>query len=244
MLCFLTHHKCASTALSAFVHELCQSNGLSLFATHFGDAVPSKTHDVSCLVNAAYPVLRRDIDGSAIHIIRDPFDIVVSAYHSHLKTHSLEGWPKLASQRSRLQQLDRREGLHLTAQFCDEVEFYERTAGPLRALREWDYGDQRITTVRIEDLHDRLGSLLDLARGCDGLVKPSAEKYAFSTLSGGRIRGQVNESSHYRSGLPGQWRSELPPEVVEFVLQRCKDVLARYYPESLAAAQLLLRAAA
>lgn len=242
MLCILTHHKCASTALSAFVREFCDLNRLSLFATHVGDAVPSKSHNLSCLVNARYDVVSPEIEGAALHIVRNPFDIVVSAYHSHIRTHSLEGWPELEMQRLRLESLDLAEGFVETAHFCNNVAFYARTAGPLRALSEWNYTDSRIRTVRIEDFHDRFGDLLSLGLGEDIAAwrLPSAEKYTFTSLSGGRKRGIVDDGSHYRSGQPGEWRNVLPVEAVRLVLTACPDLLATFYPESLEHAQELL----
>jgi hypothetical protein len=45
------------------------------------------------------------------HVIRDPRDICVSAYYSHLYSHPVENWPELNELRSRLLQVTKEEGL-------------------------------------------------------------------------------------------------------------------------------------
>lgn len=41
------------------------------------------------------------------------------------------------------------------------------------------------------------------------LLKEILTKKSFRRLSGGRRRGQENVQSHYRKGIPGDWRNHL-----------------------------------
>ena len=72
--------------------------------------------------------------------------------------------------------------------------------------------------VRYEDLHADPESPLSHVLSFLG-VDASAEHLSqciaagrFSTLSGGRERGQENPSSQFRKGVVGDWRASLPPE--------------------------------
>ncbi|MDH3267127.1 MAG: hypothetical protein OEM25_09190, partial [Gammaproteobacteria bacterium] len=66
----------------------------------------------------------------AFHVIRDPRDIVVSAYFSHMRSHSTEEWPELVQYRNKLNSVSKDEGLAL------EI---ENRAREFRHLSTWDY---------------------------------------------------------------------------------------------------------
>ncbi len=48
-----------------------------------------------------------------------------------------------------------------------------------------------------------------------GVIEACVERTSFEALSGGRARGQVDESSFYRSGTAGQWKQRLSAEEIE-----------------------------
>ncbi|HRN36219.1 MAG TPA: hypothetical protein PLL18_04835, partial [Flavobacteriales bacterium] len=81
------------------------------------------------------------------HVSRDPRDIVVSGYFSHLKVHALVNDPSMgvtAEHRRMLQELPKTDGLDL------EIASIARI--PLRHLHEWNYADPRILESRFEVL--------------------------------------------------------------------------------------------
>jgi hypothetical protein len=80
------------------------------------------------------------------HVIRDPRDVVVSAYYSHRNSHPTEGLPHLAEHRERLQAVSMEEGLLL------EMEF---SGGAIRDMAEWDYARPEIIEIRMEELTAR-----------------------------------------------------------------------------------------
>ncbi len=80
------------------------------------------------------------------HVIRDPRDVVVSAYFSHRNSHPTDGLPHLAEHRERLRAADKDEGLVL------EMDF---SSGALRDMAEWDYSRPEILELKMEDLTAR-----------------------------------------------------------------------------------------
>lgn len=235
MIAFFTHHKCASSALVAFLAELSERSALGFFTSHLGSArPPAAGYDLCCLTNAQYDAVRGQRTGPALHLIRNPLSVVLSAYHSHRTSHSVDGWPLLAAQRARLLAADRETGMLLTAQFCNSGEFYPGTPGPLHAMRHWNYDDRAIATHRIEDGLDRLTDFLRAALGPagDALVWPDQADFAFEKLAGRRA-GETDDAAHYRAGDAEAWKAELPVQVVRYVVDECRDILARFYPESL-----------
>src|SRR5262245_34399383 len=56
-----------------------------------------------------------------LHVIRDPRDVLVSAYFSHLKSHPTDVWTALESQRKILANLPREDGILATMEFIRPV---------------------------------------------------------------------------------------------------------------------------
>lgn len=234
-LLFVSHHKCASTLASRYVRQFCAINGLSFFGNARGNTLPSSSHDVSFLGNASYPFLAARVERGGVHIIRNPLNIVQSAYFSHLRTHQIATLPILAAQRSVLEQCSAEAGMALTLAFCERDDFFPGTPGPMCALRQWDFDDGKFTTVRMEDFAERIDLALKGALGPDlpAYAWPDAHDYTFRAMSGGRKPGEIDESSAYRSGHPDAWRSELPKPIIAYVRAHYRDVLNRFYPDAL-----------
>jgi hypothetical protein len=77
------------------------------------------------------------------HVIRDPRDIVVSAYFSHLHSHPTTGWPLLAEHKEKLEGSSKEEGLFLEIDFCMK-EFED--------LYNWDYNQPNVLEIKMEDI--------------------------------------------------------------------------------------------
>jgi len=230
----LAHHKCATVFLARYIRAYCSMNALTMLQTHLSAARLLDQHDVVVMTNAAYGSLCGEIEGG-IHIIRNPLDLIVSAYHSHKATHRVDAWPELEVQRRVLCSVDRHDGMLLTLSFLEREDFFDGAEGPLRALRRWNFDDERFVNVRMEDLvqvpNEVLGALLQAQRPHSAL--PDAGNHTFEAVTG-RSPGVIDEGSHYRSGKPGQWRTELPHSVVEYVRAHFRPLLDRFYPEVMA----------
>lgn len=227
----LSHHKCATTWLSGYLDAFTLANHLSFAVTHRSADCPQA--DVMCLINSEYRFAAQ-FPIPKLHIIRNPLDLIVSAYHSHQRTHALDGWPQLERQRAVLEGCSREAGMALTLAFLERDDFHDWAVGPLHALRQWEFSDPEMETLRMEDAvvdgGARIGHWLQQHLPAAQIPDPSA--FGFDRLSG-RAVGTVDDSSHYRSGRHGQWREELPLPVIAYVRAHYARILEMYYPECL-----------
>jgi hypothetical protein len=108
-----THHKCGSSWLHWVIGTVLHHNRMECFTSLYADAIPAVNHRVSVLSNANYFVLKDHLCSENIHFVRNPLSVLSSAYHSHLRTHSTDGWERLKNQRQLLQTRGRDEGILL-----------------------------------------------------------------------------------------------------------------------------------
>lgn len=229
-----THHKCASVWLHTYLKQYCDLNGMEMFSTPHSFELSSNPPAVNVLLNASSDFVKsKSLKG--IHVIRNPLDIIVSAYFSHRNTHPLLGWPELEAQRRVLCSVSEPEGLLLTLSFIERDDFYKGAEGPLHALRHWDFDDPGFITLRMEDLvadpGGTIGRMLS-ARYPDRRL-PDESLFTFTKFAG-RPPGDIDSKSHYRSGQRDQWRTVLPPSAIAYVRAHFRPLLERYYPASLA----------
>lgn len=150
LLAFFGHHKCASSWADAICADVCRELGLQHGIIYESRDV---NHDVAGRVvregieflayaNAEQEQVDRFPEFCGLHLVRDPRDIVVSAYFSHLKTHPTHAWPELLEYREKLQTVDEEEGLLL------EMKFREQQFEQMRA---WNYEQSNVLELRMED---------------------------------------------------------------------------------------------
>jgi hypothetical protein len=219
------HHKCGTTWVLKILGDACELLGLVL-ANHDeidkfynGDLAKFRADhpfDVWAYTNADYTYVRM-LDTIGFHVVRDPRDVIVSGYFSHLKSHPDHAWPRLRSYRPYLQTLTKEAGL------MREIEF---SGIYMHQMLVWDYGAKpSILEYRFEEMiaapkqHFRrifehcgfMTGPLDAAT-LDAIV----DKHSFANLSGGRAPGQEDAGSHYRRGIPGDWRNHFTDEHIAY----------------------------
>jgi len=240
-LAYFGHHKAASTWLGDITRELSRAAGLAYASVHSprkfdGDLaafVSSRRVEFLSYVNANRRYVSTLGDFRAFHVIRDPRDIIVSSYFSHLHTHPTDDWPELIEHRRELQQTDEERGMYIVMDFLQDV---------LDDIATWDYSDHRILELKMEDvvrapeetlvrafsflgLVDSDQPLLrrEVARGLAAVNRRTSRvsiralplpasvataslgRNAFALKSNGRAPGVESVSSHYRKGVPGDW---------------------------------------
>jgi hypothetical protein len=225
-----SHHKCASRWAIEYMREVSRLNALSFWHSDYTADVAPRRGNIAFFGNSSYErAARKKLGG--IHIVRNPLDILVSAYFSHRNTHPEDGWPELTRQRALLKRVGLEEGLYLTVIFLERSDINTGAVGPLFALRNWDYDDPRFTTVRTEDFVARPAATVQALAPFADLKLPSDDRFTFEAVSGGRKRGEVNTSSHYRSGAPNQWKTCVPAALISYAQTYLAPLLRRYYPE-------------
>ncbi len=164
LLAFFGHHKCASTWIHNIVDALCAEAGWRLdylygehqFDRNLAAHVERKKLDWISYVNAdarhlaGLPALR------GFHVVRDPRDLVVSAYFSHLHSHPTHTWPELVPHREALIACDKTQGLLREIEFSSQ--FLAHMAG-------WDYGRPDVLELKQEQFtKDPYRGFLDIFR--------------------------------------------------------------------------------
>jgi hypothetical protein len=151
---FFGHHKCATGWIDTILMELCYSMGLRMrivhlprdFASHssLADFVAENEIEFLSYTNADVRYMEGLKPFRSFHVVRDPRDIVVSAYFSHKDVHGL--YPEIVEHRKRLKSLSKDEGLFA------EIDF---SAKEFRELDRWDYTRPDVFEARMEDLTAR-----------------------------------------------------------------------------------------
>ncbi len=220
--------------MRTILSDIAALNGRTFHTSPYSDPEEYLKGEISILTNARHDYLPNDTSFRAIHVLRNPLSVILSAYYSHLATHPVDGWPELEVQRKLLSESSYAEGIWLTVKYMEPAA--DGVVGPLRALADWNFDDQRIENIRFEDLNQ------DPSKGFKGIFEnvgfknlqyPDFYQYSFKALTNGREVGQVDNNSHYRSGRADAWREELPADVIAYVRENYRTILGRFYPESL-----------
>jgi hypothetical protein len=149
---YFGHHKCATQWITAILADICATTHLRMFEVSriedwdFADLralVGCYRPDILVYSNAEIDQVKLLPPLRGFHVIRDPRDLIVSAYFSHLHSHNLGTWPRLAEHRRQLQAADKSAGLLL------EMEF---SRGVLADIASWDYDQPGVLELRMEDL--------------------------------------------------------------------------------------------
>lgn len=277
---FFGHHKCATGWIDGVLREICFHMGIRFKIVHLpvhfqhegslGNLVRRQQIGFLAYTNAER-VFTEDLPPfRGFHVVRDPRDVIVSAYFSHLFSHSSKGWPELEAHRTELQKLSKEEGL-----FC-EMEF---SRPELEQMYDWDYERGHILEMKMEELTgDPINGFIRIVRFLDLLDEEEhnsvqralltvnlkmnrlnqkgrrfmpgnmpmfpvpqrkvpqiplpdlvsiLHKNSFTRLAGGRKRGQENVKSHYRKGVPGDWKNHFSDAHIRQFKDRYNQVLVK-----------------
>jgi hypothetical protein len=164
------------------------------------------------------------------HLIRDPRDIVVSAYHYHLWTH--ERWVHVPrpehggmTYQQYLRSLDTEAGVAAEIRRTARLDFADMGA--------WNYTQPEFLELKYEDfIADEAAHFARTFRHY-GFSEAAVERSVDIALmcsfqrTTGRSIGEVKEGSHRRSGKPGQWREVFTPAHKALFRELNGDLLER-----------------
>ena len=149
---YFGHHKCATQWIKAILADICATTHLRMFEVSrieewdFADLqalVGCFQPDILVYSNAEIDQVKLLPPLRGFHVVRDPRDLIVSAYFSHLHSHDLGTWPMLDEHRRQLQAANTSAGLLL------EMEFSRRVLADIAA---WDYDQPGVLELRMEDM--------------------------------------------------------------------------------------------
>lgn len=236
-VCF-SYHRSGSSWLTRLLQQACDELGLRFGVLH--DA--STVDDLGAWARGLHVLNWTNADGRrlaelgslrGVHVVRDPRDVVVSAYFSHLLSHPTDGMDWLPPHRAELASLSRHDGL-LAEVRCRSLQFEQMLAWP---------GHDQVEEVRFESLVSdpasevpRLLRALDLVgrarllqrRLTDADAARIAADHAFHRLAGGRSAGTEDPGHHYRRGTPGDWRDHLGPDHLDLLEATWPELIPRY----------------
>lgn len=182
LLAYFGHHRCGSNWIVNVVKEAGYLLGLKLSkGLHrpqlFNFDLPSyvKKHDIDflCYINADHTFVRKLVDFRGFHVVRDPRDIVISSYFSHLHSHPTDGWPELIEHRKQLQSVSKEEGIFLEMGF---------RSWEFEHLRAWNYTLPNVLEIKMEELSNKpAGEYLRIFRFL-GLVADGQDQDELSPL--------------------------------------------------------------
>lgn len=179
------HHKCATMWLNTIAGAVCKRIGLHFKPVYDEFEFNQDLHaycskqeiDFLSYGNADMQFSRSLPEHRGFHIIRDPRDIVISAYFSHRNSHSTKAWNELEPHRAKLQNMDKHAGI------AEEMRFRERS---FRHMHSWNYAQEHILEIRFEELIDRHYETLLTVFNHLGLL--SQADYRFMSRPGGMYR--------------------------------------------------------
>lgn len=149
MIAYFGHPKSGSTWLAGFFLGLAYDLGLKIHykQTAFYDSNPERLGNIDANIiisqNSSYHAISEISNLKALHVVRDPRDVIVSSYFSYRFSHAINDWKELASLRNKLNQVSFDEGLfHL-------IDFNK---GMFQNLKMWNYNDERILELSFEEV--------------------------------------------------------------------------------------------
>lgn len=152
LLAFFGHHKAASSSIVSILSDVCAEMGFKkgnynnpkMFDLDLKQTLLRDKIDFLLYRSVDYNYVKSLENFKGFHVVRDPRDIVVSAYFSHLHSHPLtKHWPQLVPHREKLQKVSKDEGIFL------EMEFRRM---PFEKMYDWNYCLSNVLELKMEDL--------------------------------------------------------------------------------------------
>ncbi|MEB3280991.1 MAG: sulfotransferase domain-containing protein [Lyngbya sp.] len=160
-LAYFGHHKSGSTWIETLIKQVCYQVNLKttiasipkLFNFDLGSYLQQKNVDLVCYTNADIHFVKPILDSiKGFHIIRDPRDIIVSAYFSHRYSHSTDSWPELNDYRKELEKLSKEKGLLFVMDYLSCMKVDEVELNIFGQMQEWNYNLPNVLEIKFEEM--------------------------------------------------------------------------------------------
>lgn len=226
---FFGHHKCATGWIDGILMEICFHMGIHFKMAHLphhfephgslGAFVRDLEVDFLAYTNADRKYLSDLEFHRGFHVVRDPRDVLVSAYFSHRNSHSTKNWNALESHKEELKQLSKEEGLFREMDFSQK-EFEE--------MYTWDYDQVNVLELKMERLTaEPIEGFVRIAAFLE-ILDSEAEQGGASILQRANLR--MNRLNHKgRRFMPGnipmfpvprRRQYMIPSELIEEIIRK------------------------
>ncbi len=151
LLCFFAHHRSASSWANDILRTIAVAAGWRHQVVHnaamFDHDLPAFIRrtkpDLLTFSNAQSCYLQDLPPFKGFHLIRDPRDVLVSAYFSHRNSHPTDQWPELVRHRAELRACSEAEGFMLELT-CRGEQFED--------MYNWPYNLPHICEMKMEEM--------------------------------------------------------------------------------------------
>ena len=151
LLAFFGHHRGATQWIRGISSQICNAIGLNfayvhnpkMFSFDLKEFITRERVDFLAYVNSDFKYVENLQNFKGFHVVRDPRDVAVSSYFSHLHSHPTDKWPQLAEHRIKLEKLPKDDGLMLDMEFIRNV---------FEMMYNWDYFLPNIQEIKLEEL--------------------------------------------------------------------------------------------
>ncbi len=225
-LCVGTHHKTGTVWMRRTFHKFAEAHGIPIIRIRpRSDPSELPATGPALVVNwaSAFPRWLLDSpEARALHMIRDPRDVLISGARYHLTARTgNEKW--LARPRPEFGGQSYKERINALPDLAARLRFemHHKHKATLAEMLAWPYGHPHAVDLRYEDMigdtdcalfRAALETMAVAGFDIDGLV----ESYWTHSLFGGiadRGNRTGNVAAHIRSGRKAQWREALPRAV-------------------------------
>lgn len=211
-LAYFGYHKCATQWINAILRDVAARSNLIFINAHTYKMIENITMNGHTLLSdtgacAVKLHLMKHYRFKGFHVIRDPRDIIISAYFSHKSTHLPGPW--LVEHRKKLNSVGFEEGLRLEIDFSSYGCHFD-------AMEAWNYSNPDIYETRFEIItinpfseFKNIFQLMNLMPNpiSEEILCDILQKYSFTNLANGREVGDEDTNSHFRKGVSGDWKN-------------------------------------
>lgn len=246
LLCYFGHHKCATVWIHGMLTMICNLLSLKIEYVHSHNQfnsdletfVRSNHIDFLTYANANIDFVSKLEAFKGFHVIRDPRDIAVSSYFSHLHSHPTANWEALVRHREKLRQVTKAEGLILDIEFIHQNVF--------NYLEKWNYNLPDVMEIRMEELtrepYMKFTDIFDFLGIVDkknpGPPSPGTNisleelnkivgNRSFEKISGGRKPGEEDVGHHFRKGIAGDWKNHFDEDHKKYFKEKYNNLLIK-----------------